>query len=64
MNHKNCRVKGCWSRGAPSFSTLQTRNGSNRGGITPPSPLYQLPKFRTIFNGQFNKNPKGCRRIF
>ena len=47
MNCKNCRVKGCWSRGIPRGSQYYKKSIET---VTP-QPFYNLPKFRqSLYN--------------
>lgn len=50
MNNKNCRVKGCWSRGIPRGSQYY-KSVSSLAAPRPESSFYKLPKFRrTLMN--------------
>ena len=63
MNHKNCRVKGCWSRGAPQFSTSAPRTttvATARGT----SPLYRRPVFRNSLKNNLTSTQKDVTTFF
>ena len=54
MNCKNCRVKGCWSRGIPRGSQYYKKSIGTIG----PQPLYNLPKFRQSLYNNCNSSQK------
>ena len=54
MNCKNCRVKGCWSRGIPRGSQYYKKSIET---VTP-QPFYNLPKFRQSLYNNCNSSQK------
>ena len=48
MNGKNRRTRGCWSRGAPNFSTTIINFKRAKTESTPPLPSYSLPNFSNL----------------
>ena len=54
MNCKNCRVKGCWSRGIPRGSQYYKKSIET----VAPQPFYNLPKFRQSLYNNCNSSQK------
>ena len=53
MNGKNCRVKGCWSRGMPrGISYYKSKNDNTK------PPFYKLPRFRQSLINNVNAKQK------
>jgi len=66
MNGKNRRVKGCFSRGIPTFTTLKSAPLPSTTPIPPipPLPTYNLPVFSNSLTENLNQGQKALTQYF
>ena len=63
MNGKNRRVRGCFSRGIPTFTILKKAPLPETPPI-PPLPTYNLPVFSNSLTENLNLSQKALTQYF